>query len=186
MNIILIFIVISSVSANSIPWSKCDPGSGHNCLIWNNTSLSCEVINCWKYDDIAGCERDGKPFLPAIILQCIPFTGFFGSGFGNIGRWDIFTTYMWGFFGPPVLYCFIASCMFCCCCTSGDVGEKQPLLGGTDGNSVACTILTGACSCVWIIIVMILWIWGIITIAGKEVDAPWLSADGVKIMCPMV
>lgn len=185
MKLFLVFIIVSSVSATSIPWSKCDPGSGNNCLIWNNTSLSCEVKNCWKYDDTAGCERDGKPFLPALILQCIPFTGFFGSGFGNIGRWDIFTTYMWGFFGPPILFCVLSSCLWCCC-TSGDVGAKQPLLGGTGESVVGCTILSGACACVWIIIVMILWIWGIITIAGKEVDAPWLSADGVKIMCPMV
>jgi hypothetical protein len=185
MNLILVFIIVSSVSATSIPWSKCDPGSGHNCLTWNNTTLSCDVKNCWKYDDIAGCERDGKPFLPALILQSIPITGVFGSGFGNIGRWDIFTTYIWGFFGPPILFCVLSTILWCCCVPT-DVGAKQPLLGGSGESAVGCTILTGACSCVWIVIVMSLWIWGIITIAGKEVDAPWLSADGVKIMCPMV
>ena len=181
MNIILIFIVISSVSATytSIPWSKCDPGSNNNCLTWNNTTLSCEVINCWKYDDVAGCERDGKPFLPAIILQSIPFTGVFGSGFGNIGRWDIFSTYMWAFFGPLVLICCLT------CCTTFYSLRSDDDNNNNEYKTVGLKILTGACGCIWALLVFVLWIWGIIVIGSKEVDAPWLSANGEEIMCPM-
>lgn len=182
MKLFLIFIIISSVSANSsIPWSKCDPGSNNNCLIWNNTTLSCEVINCWKYDDVAGCEKAGKPFLPAIILQSIPFTGVFGSGFGNIGRWDIFTTYMWAFFGPLLLLCCLT-----CCVTFYSLRDDNEDNNDHENTTVGLKILTTACGCLWGVLVFVLWIWGIITIAGKEVDAPWWSANGTDIMCPMV
>ena len=182
------FVCLLSVAyatTTNIPWSKCDPGSNNNCLVWNNTTTTCEVKDCWKYDETAGCEKAGKPFMPAIILQSIPFTGFFGSGFGNIGRWDIFSTYMLGFCGLPVLYCVIVCSMFCCC-TTGDVGTKQPLMGGSDDNSAGFTILSASCGCVWAVLMITMWIWGIITIAGKQVDAPWESANGTSIMCPMV
>ena len=31
-----------------------------------------------------------------------------------------------------------------------------------------------------------MWIWGIVVIANKEVDAPWKDWKGNEIMCPLV
>ena len=173
------FLVASATAA--IPWSACE---NHKCLIWNNTSTSCEVKDCWKYDETAGCERAGKPFLPALILQCIPFTGFFGSGFGNMGRWDIFNWYLLADFLLPTVFL----CILCCwgCCYTPGQGSAAPLLGGSDNHSAGFTILGGACGCIWVVLLITMWIWGIIQIAGKQVEAPWEAYNGDPIMCPLV
>ena len=168
-------------SATAIPWSDCET---HKCLVWNNTTTSCEVKDCWKYDDTAGCERAGKPFLPAIILQSIPFTGFFGSGFGNMGRWDIFNWYMLAVFLLPTIFLCIICCWSCLCFKPGNA--QQPLTGKTDDTSIGAQILGGACGCIWSVLLITMWIWGIIQIAGKQVEAPWESYHGDKIMCPLV
>ena len=77
----------------------CNPGTNGtscicpntNCLEYSDKINGCHPINCWKWNEIKNqCEEDGKEFIPAIILQSIPITGVFGSGFGNMGRWDIY------------------------------------------------------------------------------------------------
>ena len=66
-----------------------------NCFTFDNSTKKCNAIDCWKWNSIEEkCEKAGKEWLPAMILQGIPLTGVFGSGFGNIGRWDIFGMYM--------------------------------------------------------------------------------------------
>jgi hypothetical protein len=188
MKFITILLVLTLVSANNLRSKvkyntiECKELEHPKCLKWNNSTQGCYVIDCWKYDSIAGCEKDGKPLLPAIILQSIPFTGVFGSGFGNIGRWDIFSWYMVGFFGPPVLICLIGCCWIC---KSSDE-KRTPLIDKDDDDNVGLNILSMACGCVWAIIVLVLWIWGIVTIANKDIEAPWVSANGTKIMCPMI
>jgi len=173
-------LLIASATA-AIPWSACE---NHKCLIWNNTTTNCEVKDCWKYDETAGCEKAGKPFLPALILQCIPFTGVFGSGFGNMGRWDIFNWYLLADFVLPTIFL----CILCCwsCCVYNPSNAKQPLLGEIDDHSAGTTILAGACGCIWVVLLVTMWIWGIIQIAGKQVEAPWKTYNGDPIMCPLV
>ena len=180
MKYLLFFLIIAS--ANAIPWSACE---SHNCLVWNNTTTTCEVKDCWKYDETAGCERAGAAFIPALVLQCIPFTGFFGSGFGNMGRWDIFNWYILADFLIPTIFLCIACCWGCFCYTPGQ-GSSAPLIGGTDDKSVGITILGGACGCVWVVLMITMWIWGIVVIAGKQVEAPWESYNGDLIQCPLV
>ena len=41
-------------------------------------------------------------------------------------------------------------------------------------------------SCLWSVAVLVMYIWGIVVIANKEVDATWTNYRGEKIMCPMV
>ena len=158
---------------------ECKEFTHPRCLQWKNKTQSCVVLDCWKYDSIGGCERAGKPWVPAIILQSIPLTGMFGSGFGNIGRWDIFTIYILGFFCPILLVCLIGCC--CLCCKTNE--EGQPLL---QQDSAGGSILLSGCGCLWGIQMLFLWIWGIVQIAGKQVDAPWHAHNGTNIMCPMV
>lgn len=176
-----LLILLTIASANAIPWSDCET---HKCLVWNNTTTTCEVKDCWKYDETAGCERAGAAFIPALVLQCIPFTGFFGSGFGNMGRWDIFNWYIMADFLFPTIFLCIA-CWWTCC-TYNPSHSKEPLLGGSGNNSIGMTIFGGACGCVWAVLLITMWIWGIVVIAGKQVEAPWEAYNGDKIMCPLV
>ena len=189
MKFISILFILTVVSANnlrsetdnSLNTIECKEMEHPKCLKWNNKTQGCSVIDCWKYDKVAGCEKAGKPWVPAIILQSIPFTGFFGSGFGNIGRWDIFSMYMAGFFGPLAIICLFACCTLVCSSRNSDDDYTT-----MDDKTAGISILTTACGCVWTILVVVLWIWGIVTIASKDIEAPWVSANGTKIMCPMV
>ena len=144
------------------------------CLFYVNSTGSCHPINCWNWNSIKSeCEQAGKPFVPAIVLQGIPLTGVFGSGFGNIGRWDIFGIYMGVMFG---------GCVFICCCAIGCAWATNT----EDDKSSFVKLGTSCGSCIWAIAVITMWIWGIVVIANKEVDAPYWDWKGDKIMCPLV
>ena len=88
-------VVLNSIPCNagtSGPDCTC-PGK---CLTYYNSTGGCHPNNCWKWDDVNDkCEVAGKDFVGPMVLQAIPFTGGFGSGWGNMGRWDIFNIYIW-------------------------------------------------------------------------------------------
>lgn len=142
-----------------------------NCLKYVSDTGGCHPIDCWSYSTIKQeCNEAGKEWLPALLLQI--FLGAFGSGFGNIGRWDIFTTYMLVFFGGCVLVC-------CCGCLCHCVNKEEDREG-------AVGIGTKCGSCVWSIAITAIWIWGIVVIADKEVNGVWTNYRGENIMCPLV
>ena len=183
MKFILILLILTTVSAANIRTGRktvskenvvCSKSEHPACLTWDNKTQTCYSIDCWKYDSVKEeCQKDGKPFTPAIILQAIPFTGAFGSGFGNMGRWDIFSTYMIVVFGPLVLVALIM-----CCCVGWDVNN--------DDKTAMMMCCIQCLACLWAITIMVLWIWGIVVIASKEVEAPWTDHAGNSIMCPLV
>lgn len=142
-----------------------------NCLKYVSDTGGCHPIDCWSYSSIKQeCNEAGKEWLPALLLQI--FLGAFGSGFGNIGRWDIFTTYMLVFFGGCVLVC-------CCGCLCHCANKEE------DRNG-AVTLGTKCGSCFWSIAITAMWIWGIVVIANKEVNGVWTNYRGENIMCPLV
>jgi hypothetical protein len=159
----------------------CNPGTnGTTCVCPNTQCLEysqkidgCHPIDCWKWNEIKQeCQEDGKPFIPAIILQSIPFTGYFGSGFGNMGRWDIF-----GFY-----WIVIGSGCLCSCCMS--IGASCFV---NDEEKNGASKLGCSCgSCFSSIALTVIWIWGIVVIANKEVDAPYLDWEGNIVLCPLV
>lgn len=136
----------------------------------NDGKSGCFPNDCWKWDDVNdNCVKEGKPFVPAIVLQGIPFTGAFGSGWGNIGRWDLFAVYMGTVFGGLVFICIMSCCI---------------MSGGEDCKD--CGLCAGYCfALLWAIAIVALWIWGIVEIANKP-DAPWTNWKGEAIMCPLV
>ncbi len=162
------------------PPIPCNPGTlcvcPGNCLTYYNSTGGCHPNDCWKWDSVkAECITSGKEYIPALVLQAIPLTGYFGSGFGNMGRWDIFGIYMGVMFGGCALICFCACCMACKKVNS----EEQDL---TDGWLIA----SNCCGCLVTIALTTLWIWGIVVIANKEVEAPWTDWKGNDIMCPLI
>ena len=139
------------------------------CLI--NSTKGCYPKDCWKYDNTNGCAKSGKKWLPAMILQAIPVTGVFGSGFGNLGKWDIFGVYMAVVFGPFCLFCCII-----CYTLSKEVDEDDEK---TDCTGCLVSILT----CVWSTAMTVMWIWGIVVIANNEMKVPWTNFYGNEIQC---
>ena len=144
------------------------------CLKYEESIDGCRPINCWKWNEVKNqCEEDGKPFLPAIILQGIPFTGVFGSGFGNMGRWDIFEIYMIIVFGGCLFVCCCG--MGCMCATNKEEDKEAYVKLGTSCGSCICSI--GIAS---------MWIWGIVVIGNKKVDAQYWDWKGPQIMCTLI
>ena len=47
-------------------------------------------------------------------------------------------------------------------------------------------IVTNCGGCLVTIALTTLWIWGIVVIANKEVEAPWTDWKGDAIMCPLI
>lgn len=139
-----------------------------NCMTQYKNTSKCEVKNCYSWDENLGkCLDSGKDFTTAMILQGIPFTGAFGSGFGFIERWDIFDLYMIAVFGGIGFVCLF-NCGYCCktiACTTND--EEQ--------GCMYCANMMF--SCVYSMGITGFWIWGIVAIANKEV----LDGNGCKL-----
>jgi hypothetical protein len=142
----------------------CLSGVGMNCICPGgcmikpgNNSAQCTLKPCWKWDeDLTKCQGTGPKFTPAIILQGIPFTGAFGSGFGNMGRWDLFGigSIIWGS-GVSLI------CLSICC----------HLYSVSDGDSLG----SGCAYCYTILLsqaIFIYWLWGIAVIAEKNILGP--------------
>ena len=144
------------------------------CLTYQNVTGGCHPNNCWKWDDVNDkCEIAGKDFVGPMVLQAIPFTGVFGSGWGNMGRWDIFNIYMAVVFGP-----FGVLLIGCCCMMFGCTAQNE--------DRADCCKCIGSCfGCLWSIAIVVLWIWGIVEIANKPM-APWTDWQGKAIECALV
>ena len=152
---------------------KC-PG---NCMDLVNNNTQCKLKKCYNWNnELSECEKVGPKFVPAIVLQAIPITGVFGSGFGNMGRWDIFSIYMGVVFGP-----FILLIMYCCCfiifCSKESESEDL-------SNNSKC--IPQCFGCLWSITILILWIWGIVVIANKEINGPPEPWYNDTVSCSLV
>lgn len=145
----------------------CVSGFGETCdcgppCLTQYSNGTCVPKKCYAYNhDLAACQESGPHFVPAIVLQSIPFTGAFGSGFGNMGRWDLFQVAMGIVFGPVAVLC-LGFCWVLVCERGGE---------GRDGNS--CWECCSYCfTLLWSIAIIAYWVWGIVVIANKEVLGP--------------
>tara|TARA_Y100000389_G_C17394558_1_gene481808 strand:- start:1134 stop:1337 length:204 start_codon:yes stop_codon:yes gene_type:complete len=60
------------------------------------------------------------------------------------------------------------------CCSSNNDKEAAGKIGSSCGGCFASIAMT------------VMWIWGIVVVANKEVDAPWTDWEGNQIYCPLV
>lgn len=157
-------IEMDSIPCNSGSESMCScPGA---CMTPNNRTKQCVLKKCYGWDiNLGECKETGPEFIPAIVLQAIPFTGFFGSGFGNMGRWDLFGIAMGIFFGGCI-FIIMASC---CVVAFSSSDESRHGFG-------KCISSCGAC--IWLVAVIAYWIWGIVVIANKEI----LGSNGCSLV----
>tara|TARA_Y100001936_G_scaffold240272_1_gene274458 strand:- start:16 stop:633 length:618 start_codon:yes stop_codon:yes gene_type:complete len=127
----------------------------------------CIAKKCYEFDnDLGKCKKSGIDHTGPLILQAIPVTGMFGSGFGNMGRWDIFGMYMGVFFGGCCFIIIASVCCLCCCNKSEDLAPLN------DKESfMKCATSCGVCA--WAIVVIVFWIIGIVQIAteGRVLDS---------------
>ena len=69
-------------------------------------TTNCSLKKCYAWDqDLGACKETGHNYVTPLVLQAIPFTGIFGSGFGNIGRWDLFGMYLGVSFWRMLFHC---------------------------------------------------------------------------------
>ena len=133
------------------------------CMSYNNdpTNPKCLLKKCWGWDtDKTECIETGPSFMSAIVLQGIPFTGIFGAGFGNMGRWDLFGIAMAICFGPLIVLMFQACCLIF-------------LSSKDDDNENECAkCLSNCIGCIWSVAIIGWWIYGIVVIADKRINAP--------------
>ena len=159
--LILLFISFTFANSNIICPDNVDSYSCLTLIVNNQTNSTCEVQKCFKWDN-AECISTGKEQTSALILQSVPFTGIFGAGFGNISRWDLFGVSMGLFFGICLfLCCTIFAGFFFCSETSTECLKCYTNCGG----------------CIYSLIVMIWWIYGIVLIANREI----LDGNGCQL-----
>lgn len=160
------------------PPIPCNPGTlcvcPGNCLTYYNSTGGCHPNDCWKWDSVkAECITSGKEYIPALVLQAIPLTGYFGSGFGNMGRWDLFGMYMGVLFGGCCSIIMMGFCCLCCC------NKNDDELEAANDKEAYMKCATNCGACIWGIVILVLYILGIVWTAtpGSVVDA-----DG----CPLI
>ena len=127
------------------------------CLEQVKNENYCLAKKCYEVDKNLGeCKEKGYDHVAPLVLQAIPFTGVFGSGFANMGRWDLFGVYMTIFFGGC---CFILMSALCClcCCNNDEELESE----GTDKETfIKCA---GQCGyCIWAVAILVFYILGIV------------------------
>lgn len=141
--------------------NKCTCPGG--CMSYNNNSTNpkCLLKKCWGWDtDKTECIETGPNFMSAIVLQGIPFTGIFGAGFGNMGRWDLFGIAVAICFGPLIILMIQACCLIF-------------LSSEEDDNENECAKCVSNCiGCIWCVAIIGWWIYGIVVIADKRINAP--------------
>lgn len=144
------------------------PGS---CMLFDNETKNCNVKKCYGWDNNLGkCYHTGKSQTTALILQGIPFTGVFGSGFGNIGRWDLFAIPMSVLFGG----CCLSITMCCCAGCSNNNKEENAM----DDKEAILKCYSSCFSCIYSITLLALYIWGIVIIANNSI----LDGNGCELV----
>ena len=63
----------------------------------------------------------------------------------------------------------------CCNCINKEEDKESATIAGSKCGS-----------CLWAVAISTMWIWGIVVIANKEIDAPWTDWEGHPIMCQLV
>ncbi len=150
---------------------KSCPGS---CMELVNNNTECMLKNCYSWNpDLGKCEESGPAFVPAIVLQSIPVTGVFGSGFGNMGRWDIFGVYMAIVFGPLTIVI-----LACCLVMFGFAAQNED-------RADCCKCCCSCFGCLWAVAIIVAWIWGIVVIANKSVLGPEETWYGATVRCAL-
>ena len=146
------------------------------CLEQVKNENYCIAKKCYKFDENLGqCKKSGIDHVAPLVLQAIPFTGVFGSGFGNMGRWDLFGMYMAVFFGGCCFVLMSTCCCLACCKNDNDKDEYDSM--NDKETFIKCA---GNCGvCIWGIVILVFYILGIVWTAT---EGGVLDANG----CPLI
>tara|TARA_B100001996_G_C18498954_1_gene530732 strand:- start:33 stop:626 length:594 start_codon:yes stop_codon:yes gene_type:complete len=154
--------------------TKCE--CPYPCLEQVKNENYCIAKKCYKFDnDLGQCKKAGHDHVAPLVLQAIPFTAVFGSGFGNIGRWDLFGMYMGILFGGCCLILMGSACCLCCC-SAKESDDEYSLMNDKEGCMKSATTCGG---CIWAIVILIFYILGIV---WTSTEGGVLDANG----CPLI
>ena len=148
--------------------NKCE--CPYPCLEQVKNENYCIAKKCYTFDNNLGqCKKAGHDHVAPLVLQAIPFTAVFGSGFGNIGRWDLFGMYMGILFGGCCLILMGSACCLCCC-KEKETDDEYSLMNDKE-SFIKCFGNCGAC--IWAIAILVFYILGIVWTAteGRVLDA---------------
>jgi len=148
--------------------TKCE--CPYPCLEQVKNENYCIAKKCYTFDNNLGqCKKAGHDHVAPLVLQAIPFTAVFGSGFGNIGRWDLFGMYMGILFGGCCLILMGSACCLCCC-KEKETDDEYSLMNDKE-SFIKCFGNCGAC--IWAIAILVFYILGIVWTAteGRVLDA---------------
>ena len=142
-----------------------------SCMIQKPGENYCIMKDCYKYDENLGeCAQSGYHYGGPLALQAIPMTGVFGSGYGNIGRWDMFGMYM----GITLGGCLFILLTLCACLFVCPEGKDD-----TDSKETGLLVWSKCGYCIWGVAVIVFYVIGIVQMA-----TPGLVIDGNG--CPLV
>jgi len=170
MKRVLFLILFMLVSSNSYELSNMILCKNNTKCVCVNSCLNlyqiknisyCKIDKCYNFIDDK-CLPTNKKMLPALLLQSIPFTGVFGSGFGYIHRWDLFVV------SSGLLLSF---CIFLCCVAIGGFVCSE-----TSDTCIQCYLHGGGC--LYSSVIFSWWIYGIIVISNYDI----LDGNGCKLL----
>ena len=142
-----------------------------SCMIQKPGENYCIMKDCYKYDENLGeCAQSGYHYGGPLALQAIPMTGVFGSGYGNIGRWDMFGMYM----GITLGGCLFILLTLCACLFVCPEGKDD-----TDSKETGLLVWSKCGYCLWGVAVLVFYVIGIVQMA-----TPGLVNDGNG--CPLI
>ena len=144
------------------------------CLEQVKNENYCIPKKCYTFDTNLGqCKKSGTDHVVPLVLQAIPFTAVFGSGFGNMGRWDLFGMYMGVLFGGCCSIIMMGFCCLCCC------NKNDDELEAANDKEAYMKCATNCGACIWGIVILVLYILGIVWTAT---EGAVLDAHG----CPLI
>tara|TARA_A100001015_G_C14960729_1_gene700761 strand:- start:760 stop:1371 length:612 start_codon:yes stop_codon:yes gene_type:complete len=139
----------------------------YDCVEQVKDTNYCVDKKCYTYDNNLGiCKNVAHNHVTPLVLQAVPFTGVFGSGFGNIGRWDLFGVYISILFGGCCFICILSCIIVGCQNDEDELNPRKPFYAW-------------CFSCIWVIILLTMYILGIVWTA-----TPNLILDGNG--CPLL
>jgi len=169
------YIVVNCVKFEN---NTCECPGGCMSYNENRSNPKCVLDNCWEWDiDKTECVENGPSFISAIVLQAIPFTGVFGAGFGNMGRWDLCGVAFAICFGPLLILPLWICCLVFMSSKNNKNNNELMLIPDERvderGGTGYCAKCFGNCfGCLWVIAIMCWYVYGIIVIANKQIKAP--------------
>ena len=180
-------IMKTNFTINNIPFSERNMqeeiiiGNGTNphscdipCKVWSDEYNKCVSKECYKWDENLGqCKTVGPDKTLGLVLAALPITSVLGVHWAVAEQWGLFALSISVTLGPCILSCFVLG-LSVCLCKKSDSEEFSECWG----NGYKCFAIFQ------VIAIFIIWIMGIVNIAGNNIDGIYHDMYWGDIYCP--